>query len=1148
MTKRIFTAILALILFAGNMFAANPKREMRSSWFTTVWGIDWPSTQGTSASTQATQKNQMISYLDRLEALNMTGTCFQVRSMGDAMYPSQYAPWSSYVSGERGVSPGWDPLAFFVEEAHKRGLEAYVWLNPYRWSSGTTWNTDMDKEWQNNNMLISGTNSPEYITFNPGLPETRQLIVNVIKEILNNYNIDGILFDDYFYASGGTTEGSSAPDYDLYKSSGTTMSIGDWRRRNVNDMVADCYNAIKETRPDVRFGISPAGVSSKSASKYGLSSPSSYGVTASDWQYAQIYSDPLAWMSEKTIDFISPQCYWLTTHSSAPFGPLTKWWSYAAKELGVHYYASHSVSYIASADNQSSWIELAKQVSFNRQYVENNACGSVYYSTKNLTSGTREHLKSDVYSTKSLTPHLTHKSGASYGKVANLTYSNGTLTWEAVKNGNSIIRYTVYAVPMDVTFDNAQAADGDGIDVKYLQKVEYGTSYTVATEKQSNHYYVVCVFDGYGKEHEPAVVNYPEGDSEKATLVSPINGAVTTWNALFTWNNIANATHTLQIATDATFSNVVYQQKGITSNTVTVDLGTLESNKVYHWRVRTSQSGKLESVSESSTFTTPTREAGPVQQLVRPENGAEIEEECEFVWKTVAGDMEYYTLEVSATSDFSLIKYTADIEYNPLAETESHTMNASLVGKGTFYWRVVSKGSHINPGYSEVRSFTVTKISVGTFEPGYEIKQDKNSYGNVGTLSVESVWMRSILSDYNNMTFESNGGFNRGMCVKGDYVYVSGRSENSSGATCYLRKYNINTGEHISDIILGEDVKMGYYPCNDVIKDTKGNLCVTNLTLNASSTPLTVFMVDEESGAVTQVAKISTSKSYRLDHVALWGDVSTGNFMVYAAIRESKNIMRWTYENGQQTKEETCTVKELYSGSGMGTAPRVTMIDENSMFVDGGNQPMTRFNFATGEMEGSFKDNPTLMPSGVEGNGCTFFTLNGKKYVVYSNSDDQIVNNVSTGITPWNFNVVSTDDNMSFSSMQLLWTLPKDGLGDVYSSTMQAPIDYAVIDNNTVRVVMYVPGCGLCAYDITDTSMSGVESILGGENNVTIKAVSKTIMMSEAAQTVRVYNLMGMQVAQAANVAELNTDLSAGLYIVEAVVNGAVYTQKVIVK
>lgn len=1137
--KCFFTAFLALILFAGNIFAANPKREMRSTWLTLVSNIDWPSTKGTSASAQAAQKKELIAYLDNLEAMNMTSTCLHIRTMGDAAYPSQYAPWSSYISGTRGVDPGWDPLAFFVEECHKRGLEAYVWLNPYRWSSSglNSWSTEQDLDWKNKGMLIVGDNGT-YVTFNPALKETRELIVNVIKEIVSNYAIDGMLFDDYFYPSGGTTESSSAPDYSHYKASGTTMSIGDWRRRNVNDMVADCYNTIKELRPDVRFGIGPAGVSHKSASKYGLPSVSSYGSSASDWQYAQIYCDPLAWMAEGTIDFISPQLYWETTHSTNGYEELTHWWSDAADILNCHYYASQA-SYKV---NNSGWgvNEIAKQIKHNRTYVKNNNCGSIFYNTNTFKSGLK-NLINDVYSTPCISPEITWKSGKIYGKVGNLYYNNGTLTWDATTNGNAIIRYTVYAIPTTVTIDKAMSADGDGIDGQYLQKVVYGTSYTLATDKQTNHYYAVCVLDGYSKEHEITVAGYPDGDSETATLLSPLNGAVTAWDAVFTWSNISNATYTLEIGTDASFSNVVYQEKGITTNSVTVDLGMLESEKVYHWRVRTSQQGKLESVSESATFTSPSRTAGQSVQLVSPANGAEIEETCVFEWQSVADDMEYYTLEVSVASDFSVIKYTQDIEYNPLAEKVSHSVNASLFGKGTFYWRVVTKGSHINQGYSEVRSFTITKISVGAFESGYSIKQDKNSYGNVGTMSVESVWLRSILSDYNNMSFESNGSFNRGMIVKGDYIYVSGRSENSSGATCYLRRYNINTGEHMGDIILGDEVKMGYYPCNDVIKDTKGNICVTNLTLNASTTPLTVFMVDVETGAVTQVAKISTSKTHRLDHVALWGDVSTGNFKVYAAIRESKDIMRWTYENGKQTKEETTTLKALYSGSGLGTAPRIVMIDENSMFVDGGSQPMTRFNFATGEMEGSFNDNPTLVPEEKEGNGCTYFTLNGKNYVVYSYGDDG-------ADVPWTFNVVSTDDKMSFSSMQLLWTLPKDGLGAVYSSTMQAPVDYAVIDNNTVRVVMYVPGCGLCAYDVTDTSVSGMESILDTKNDISIRVVGKNIVMSEVAQTVKVYNLMGMQVAHAANAAEMTTELSAGLYVVEAVVNGAVYTQKVMIK
>ena len=340
---RQLTVVMSIVvaIMANSALALSPKREMRSAWFTTVWGIDWPSIQGATSSAQTKQKAEMIQYLDGFVNTNMNGSCFQVRSMADAMYPSKYAPWSSYLSGTRGKDPGWDPLAYFVEESHKRGLEAYVWLNPYRWSTGSNWTTSFDQEWLNNDMIIAGTSNTSYKTFNPALPETRQHIVNVVNEILDNYAIDGILFDDYFYASGGTSENSSAPDYADYVASGTTMSIGDWRRANVNQMVKDVYDAIQARRPDVRFGISPAGVAGTSSySKYGVPSPSSYGVRSSDWQYSQIYSDPLAWLKAGTIDFISPQMYWPTTHSTAPYEPLAKWWSYVGNYFGRHFYAS----------------------------------------------------------------------------------------------------------------------------------------------------------------------------------------------------------------------------------------------------------------------------------------------------------------------------------------------------------------------------------------------------------------------------------------------------------------------------------------------------------------------------------------------------------------------------------------------------------------------------------------------------------------------------------------------------------------------------------------------------------------------------------------------------------------------------------------
>lgn len=1093
--KRLIVAMSLMCLMAGSVSAANPKRELRSTWFTTVWGIDWPSTQGTSASDQSSQKSQMITYLDGFKASNMNGSCFQVRSMGDAMYPSQYAPWSSYVSGTRGTNPGWDPLAFFVEESHKRGLEAYVWLNPYRWSSGTAWSTTMDQQWQSAGMIMSGTSNTSYKVFNPALPETRQLIVNVVNEILDNYDIDGILFDDYFYPSGGTSEGSDAPDYSHYKASGTTLSIGDWRRANVNQMVKDVYEAIQAKRPDVRFGISPAGVSSNSASKYGLSSPSSYGVTASDWQYAQIYSDPLAWLAEGTIDFISPQCYWPTTHSTAPYEKLTKWWSYATPKFGRHYYASQESSDLGGGElsnSTSGWNEMNNQVLYNRQYDTNNAPGTIFYSAAYINgskaSGLGEYLKANAYAYKALTPVVTWKEGVSYGKVENLLYNNGTLTWSEVENDNAVIRYTVYAIPMTMTLDQAMSADGDGIDVVYLEDVVYGGSYTLAADKQTNYWYVVCVYDGYGREHEVAVAGYPEGDSEKTTLVAPINGETAQWSQLFSWTAIENATYTLEIANNASFSTSVIKKTGLTANSVTINLGELESTKTYYWRVRTTQSGKLESVSDVATFTTTTRPSAPKTTLLLPANGAEIDENFAFTWSTVTCDN--YTLQVSAQRDFSTLKYE-----KTLTET-SHVMKLSLLGKGTFYWRVITLGSGLEDTESDVRSFSIAKVDVGNYETGYEvlIDKDNDSYSNVGDVTVNSVWFRSVLDDYQNISFAQDGSFNRSFCAVGDYVYVASRSENSSSATIYLRKYDGNTGEIVSDIILGDEGKVAYYPCNTVVKDSKGNICIANLSLNISSTPIVLHKVDLETGNLTQLASLTYSgTTSRCDHIQLIGDIETGNYKVYAGFAKSKRVVRWSFTNGILSNTEYCSLKSFYPSnlSNPGTAPLVMPIDDDTFFFKGGDTQLTKYSFSSGSILDSFNNKQALQAQSAVANGCTWFEMNGSKYVVYPSSDF-----LSGG---YKFNVVKTNTSLSYSAMSLMWTLPKSGMGSIESTTYQALADYVEIDNGYVRLYLFVPGDGLCAYDIVDTAICGVEGVE---------------MSQSAATEVARYDLFGRRLSQ----------------------------------
>lgn len=491
------SALAAVLLaIAASPMSSGVKREVRSVWMATVWALDWPS----STSSTTAQKNEMVKYLDVLQKNNFNAVYFQVRTMSDAFYKSSYEPWSSYLTGTRGKDPGWDPLAFVVEECHKRGMECHAWVNPYRFSTGSNWSTAQDQALKSAGMLLAYTKSDGKTTtiLNPGLESVRKRIVDVCKEIISNYDVDGLVFDDYFYPEGIPVT-SSAGDYDLWQESGASMTFGDWRRNNVNQMVADVYKMVQQQKPYVRFGISPAGAACTSAAvaaKHGIDRC----PVASDWQYDGIFSDPVAWLEAGTIDYISPQLYWKTNHKTNPFGPMTKWWSYVAKHFGRHHYASHSISFLNSSNTTSDWEEIGKQVQFSRDYTENEAPGAVFYSAAYVTgkkqSGFGEWLQVNKFQNKALAPAIDwKKSDLEKVQVSALNKRATVLSWTGVDN----VRYSVYAVPESV---NVETLDSN-IPAEYLLGVSYKTTYTMPDDKKSGYNYAVCVLDRYGNEYEP---------------------------------------------------------------------------------------------------------------------------------------------------------------------------------------------------------------------------------------------------------------------------------------------------------------------------------------------------------------------------------------------------------------------------------------------------------------------------------------------------------------------------------------------------------------------------------------------------------------------------------------------------------------------
>lgn len=1114
--------ILALLFYflTGNLWAADvaPKREFRAVWIATVANIDWPKQKGNSSTVIAQQQADLITYLDKMQSMNLTTVCFQVRSMCDAMYKSSYEPWSSYLTGTRGKDPGWDPLQFVVDECHKRGMEVYAWVNPYRWSStGTTstWNTDFDTQVKNNDWLITnGT----FTVLNPGLDATRQHIVNVCKEIISNYAVEGLIFDDYFYPTGGTSEGSDAPDYSLWQNSGTSLSIGDWRRLNVDNMITDVYNMVQQTRPEVRFGLAPPGTAGASASNYGLSIwPGGY-----DTQYTALYSDPLSWMNKHIVDYMSPQIYWHNDHSMASFGKIANWWYSLAKHFGnVHCSVSVNIYDLAQAmgyqedlgNTQAHWDEHVTNIKQSRQFAADNgvkAFGSNFYSIQYFCGTYDAHgtyIAENCFQTKALVPEIDWKTITNYGAVKNLNCTNGVLSWDAVSgpHAKTTIRYSVYAVPLDVTHETATT--DDGIDVQYLLDVTYSPSFTVPADKQSGYWYAVCVYDGFGKEHTTAYANYPDGNAEKVTLTAPINGAATSWSQTFSWSAIENGTYEVEISKSSDFGTIAHNVAGITTNSTTIDFTTvnLESGQTYYWRVLSVQPGKLQETSDAATFVAPVRTAAPKPTLISPADGTETDSEITFSWSLTDNYVTAYTLQVSDSQSFSNITYSKDVTKTSNGVT-STTVALYELGKGTHYWRVVAKGGIYTDTPSDSRHIVISSIGVGEIETGYTIKTDPATYNPIDGITIESVWMRSVRSDFSNIAFASSGSLNRTMVAVGDYVYLSGRMENSSTATAFLEKYSALTGEHIGRLTLGSEASVGFYPCNNVMKDSQGNVCISNLTLMSSS-PLIIHHVNVETGAVTEVARIQSSSSTlsnaRFDRVAIIGDVTTGNFTVLGVPANNYYIARWTFSNGSYT-EETARIRSFYptSATNFSTAPFVLPISADDMFVDGAATSLTRYTFSTGTRSGSFLANATMAPNSDLNNGGTYFSIGENAYIAYAYDDAYNSDNHK-------FNLVRTTSDLTYGDMIKLWTLPDGGVGSVWSETYSCSADYIKMANNCMRLFLYVPGNGLCAYDITDTNISGIEDI-------------KTEITTPLAP-VEYYNLHGVKVDA--------DNLTPGLYI-----------------
>jgi uncharacterized lipoprotein YddW (UPF0748 family) len=442
MLKKYITLAIAAALSVAAI-ALNPKREFRGAWMHTVYQPQY------AQKSTAELKQYLIEQLDKLEAAGINAVIFQVRPSADAFYNSKYEPWSHFLTkGGKAPSPYWDPLQFMIDESHKRGMELHAWLNPYRVTTSATQKLPSNHIYHREPNRFVTFGGDKKIYFDPGLPENRQFICNVVADIVSHYDVDGIHFDDYFYPY--PVKGYDFPDDASFKKYGKGMKRDDWRRQNVDQLIEDVHKCIHSLKPWVRFGISPFGIwRNKRTDPRG-------SETRGLQNYDDLYADVLPWAQKGWIDYLLPQIYWNLDHKTASYTVLIDWWSKNVTER--HLYIGQDVERTMKDAELQRKMHLVR----NNDNVQGNCWWPGYSVTKNF-GGIADSLQHDYQKSIALVPEYPWMTGEKPAKVSGLKISGKTLQWNAPKAGGKVtdvVRYVVYrfeAKTKRPDFDNAEA-------------------------------------------------------------------------------------------------------------------------------------------------------------------------------------------------------------------------------------------------------------------------------------------------------------------------------------------------------------------------------------------------------------------------------------------------------------------------------------------------------------------------------------------------------------------------------------------------------------------------------------------------------------------------------------------------------------------
>lgn len=488
--RKLSTAILLIFTLLGAA-AANPKREFRGAWLHVIGQSQWQNKSTEQA------KAYIRDQFDKLQQTGCNAVIFQVRPTADAVYKSDLEPWSAWLTGKRGKAPSpmWDPMEYAIEEAHKRGMEFHAWLNPYRVTS--TAKEVLPADHMSNRHPERFFRYNGQIIFDPAYQENRDFICEVITDIMDRYDVDGIHIDDYFYPY--PAPGKAIPDDKSYAKFGNGQNRGDWRRHNVDLLIEQMHRTIKEKKPWVRFGVSPFGIwrNKKSDPK---------GSNSSGLQnYDDLYADVILWAKNGWVDYLAPQLYWNLDTKAAPSRSLAQWWNDNAN--GVDIYIGQDVQRTMNVadpgNNDKNELDTKVKLSRKLPNVQGNVWWHGYWVTGNY-KGAADSLAMKYQSTIALPPAYgdTRHQPKTVSELKLEKSKEGTfLSWKAPHNGHhphetDVVKYIVY-----------EFFPGESQNIDDAEAIVAMTPYTrVKVDSDSDITFAVTTVDRMNRESKPIFI------------------------------------------------------------------------------------------------------------------------------------------------------------------------------------------------------------------------------------------------------------------------------------------------------------------------------------------------------------------------------------------------------------------------------------------------------------------------------------------------------------------------------------------------------------------------------------------------------------------------------------------------------------------